>query len=134
MPFALDKYSIAAIIIILLILLYGLYYWYYKADKKDKKNHSKKKNKKKKKARDDDNDEENDNIYDDAKELHKLIHTEMCNGMQKQDFEQTVGDLANGVIFIELKQMYNECADRKLDPMRTITVDDYYRILKKENT
>lgn len=133
--FTLNKYTIAAIIIILLIVAYIFYRWYWNKDsksKKSKKNKRSKKSHKKSRKEDDDEEDENDKVHDDAEALYNLIHTDMCNNMQQNDFEKVAGDLANAIIFIELRQMYNECNDRNLDPMRTITVEDYYRVLRKE--
>jgi hypothetical protein len=56
----------------------------------------------------------------------------MCNGMQQSEFEETVDDLADSFVFIELKQLYNQCLDKNMDPARGVKINDYIRVLKKE--
>jgi hypothetical protein len=89
------------------------------------------------KSKDDDSDEsgsaEDDDLREDAEELYNLVHEGMCSGMQQSEFEQAVDDLADAFVFIELKQIYRQCMDKNMDPERAITVDDYVRILKKED-
>jgi len=81
----------------------------------------------------DDDDEEGDKLREDAEELYNLVHEGLCKGMQQDDFEELAGDIAGDISFIELKQMYNQCTDRKMDPMKVITIEDYVRVLKKED-
>lgn len=76
--------------------------------------------------------DEDQDLREDADELYNLVHEGMCSGMQQAEFDEAVGDLANAFVFIELKQMYNQCIDKNMDPERSITVNDYIRILKKE--
>jgi FtsZ-interacting cell division protein ZipA len=87
-----------------------------------------------------DSDEDSDSSRSDgseldeaAKELYNLVHEPLCKGVQKDEFEELAGNLAGPIAFIELKQLYSECIDRNMDPMNQITVEDYIRILKKED-
>jgi len=81
---------------------------------------------------DDSSSSEDDDLHEDAEELYNLVHEGMCTGMQQSEFEQAVDDLADAFIFIELKQLYNQCIDKSMDPEKTISVNDYVRILKRE--
>ena len=146
----LNKYT--ALLIVLFILLIGYYFTVKRkentTDKKKRK--SKKKSSRRKKSSrkspksgqtddseetnddDDDSVDEEQNISDDAEELYSLTHEALCKGIQQEEFEEIVGDLADSIVFIELKQLYNQCTEKNMDPMRTITIEDYQRILKKE--
>lgn len=156
--FSLNKYTALVIILIFLIICY-----YATRGKKEfiKKGGKSKKNKNKPKGKGSrskpsrknaprSNDEEDDpiedvdestdgeeteedNINKDAEELYNVVHDGLCNGIQNEEFEELAGDLADTSIFIELKQMYNQCTQKGLDPNKTITVNDYVRILKEEN-
>ena len=75
---------------------------------------------------------EDDDLREDAEELYNLVHEDMCSGMQQSEFEQAVDDLADTFIFIELRQLYNQCIEKNMDPDRSITVEDYVKILKRE--
>jgi len=146
----LNKYS--ALLIVLLILIIGYYFTSRKSEKNiTKKKGTKKSFRKKKKTKGkkssrssesedaededeaDDSEENDENTDDDAEELYNLVHEPLCKGLQYEEFEEIVGDLAGSIVFIELKQLYNQCADKNVDPMRTITIQDYVRILKKDD-
>lgn len=75
---------------------------------------------------------EDADLREDAEELYNYVHEGMCNGMQQSEFEELVDDLADSFHFIELKQLYNQCIDKNMDPAKTITVRDYINVLKKE--
>lgn len=75
---------------------------------------------------------EDDDIRADAQDLYNIVHDDMCSGMQQSEFEQAVDDLADAFVFIELRQLYNNCLEKNMDPDRAITVDDYVKILKQE--
>lgn len=99
---------------------------------------SKKSTSKKSTSDENSNDDENsgdeeENINKDAEELYNIAHEPLCSGIQSDEFEELVGDLADTSIFIELKQLYNQCKQKNLDPSKTITIDDYINIMKSEN-
>jgi hypothetical protein len=81
----------------------------------------------------DEDDKDAEDIEEDAKELFNMVHEGLARGMQQDEFLEVVGDLADNFIYIELKQLYNACADKKMDPLKAITIKDYIRILKKES-
>lgn len=81
----------------------------------------------------DDGDTDDKAIEEDAKELFNMVHEGLARGMQQDEFLEAAGDLADNFIYIELKQLYNECNDKKMDPMKGVTLKDYIRILKKES-
>lgn len=107
-----------------------------KSGKSGKKSGKKAKSKSKNSETVDDSDneeEERDAVEKDAEELFNLVHDGLCNNMQKEEFEEIAGDLADGFVFIELKQIYNQAIQRKMDPSNSITVEDYIKVLKKES-
>lgn len=133
--------------VVLLVLLLVLYKWYSsksaeKVKSRPNNSQTKKKLKKVKKVveeEDDDDDEDNSDdgeidleLRGDAEELFNLAHEGLAKGMQKSDFQQLVGDLADDYTFIELKQLYNNKRKNNKNPMDTITVVDYIKILKNE--
>lgn len=143
-------------IVLVLILLFCFYFAYgrsksEKLNNKDKSKNTKTtkqkkgkskgknstKNKSSQKANDsteeEENDEEDDDMRKDAEELYELVHRRLCNGMQQEEFEEAVGDLADNFVFIELKQLYNQTLQRRMDPDESIQVDDYVQILRREN-
>lgn len=63
-----------------------------------------------------------------AEELHGLIHSDMCNGMTEEEFQDAVvdGDL---LVYIKLTQLYTEFTDEGRDPQK-ISVADYERVLE----
>jgi hypothetical protein len=157
----LNKYT--AVVLVLIVLL-AVYFVFFKNKKEgatgknkkgSKKNNSKKKKEKLKSGEskdddsggdnngDDDNGDDNDDtsdkktskdIQEDAKELYGIVHEGLARGMKKEEFDDLAGDLADNFTFIELKQLYNQCIDKKMDPLKAITLQDYIRILKKENS
>lgn len=72
-------------------------------------------------------------LRSDAEELYGLVHEGLAKGIQQDEFERIAGEFADEYSFIELKQLYNSHIDRNLDPIKTITVTDYIRILQKED-
>lgn len=73
------------------------------------------------------------NVRADAQELFNLVHEGLAKGMQKTEFRAVVGDLADDYTFIELKQLYNDREKRNMDPLKTIDVTDYIKILQAES-
>lgn len=116
----LNKYT--AIIIIFVILF--VFYWFMKKRKRSNKTKTKSKQSKSSKKHD------NDDLRKDAEELYNLVHEGMCGNMQNDEFEELTGDLADTSTFIELKQIYNQCKEKGLNPEKTITVEKYIEILK----
>jgi hypothetical protein len=133
-------------IVVILILIVVAYYWFFasKAGKSDKsKKGGSKKGKKQKaakkskaKAKDDD-DEDDDNSSDDdsdddvsadAKQIYRLAHENLVNGMSKDQFMQVVGDLGDAVTYIHLKQLYTDAAEQGKDP-NSITAADYAKAM-----
>jgi len=82
----------------------------------------------------DEEEEEADELVDDARELYNLVHEDLAGGMQYDEFEEQVDDGLVGddpaEVFVELKQKYTEAADKNMDPMRAVTVQDYVKVLK----
>ena len=78
-----------------------------------------------------DDDEIDEALRGDAEELYNLAHEGLLKGIQKEDFKQLVGDLADDYVFIQLKQLYNEKEKNNQDP-RSISVVDYIQILQDE--
>ena len=77
--------------------------------------------------------EEQDDLKADAYELYDLVHEEMVNGIELEEFEDIVGGLAGdqpSFIYIELGQMYEQARDKNMDPGRSITKEDYVKVLK----
>lgn len=138
-----NRYSIAIVSILIILLCY--YFFIFKVEKftlkksekktKNKKNiknkkNSNKKTKKIKNTSSEDDPEEEEAVNEDAENLYNLVHEDLCKGIQKEKFEEKVGELADSMVFIKLKQLYNKCADKNLDPMNIISVQDYIKILK----
>ena len=73
-----------------------------------------------------------ENTRGDAEELFNLAHESLSKGMQKNDFKTLVGDLADDYTFIQLKQLYNDRERRNMNPLTTIDVTDYIKILQNE--
>lgn len=147
------KYQIP-IIIVLVLLLVLIFYWRRRGKEKLKgKKKSNTKNKKNTKTSkrssnlsadeqkleeeleeiNGDNEEADDDLIADARELYDLIHEDMAGGMQLDGFEDMAGDLAGGdpaEVFIEIKQMYTDAINKNMDPLRTVTVEDYVKALQ----
>jgi len=140
---SINKYT--ALLIVLIILIIGYYFVGRgaKNTKKSKKKTKRTKRTKRRKIKRDDSQEDEESsdeeesedrdTQDDAEELYNLIHEALCKDIQHDEFEEIVGDLAGPMVFIQLKQLYNQCIEKNLDPMRTITVHDYTRILKESD-
>jgi len=77
--------------------------------------------------------EEEDNIYKDAEDLYNKVHEGLCQGMSSEEFEELAQDLANASIYIELRQVYNQCKQKGLDPNKSVKIEDYVNIIKAEN-
>lgn len=121
--FSIPKNKYIAIFIIL-ILVIGFFYYTKKSTKNEKKTKSGSKSKKTKPDPD-------DPVRKDAEELYNLVHEGMSSGMQSDEFNELSGDLADNQIFIELKQKYNHCKEKGLNPDKHITVEVYQEILRK---
>lgn len=73
-------------------------------------------------------------IGDAAEELYDAIHTDMCNGkLSPEAFREVAGDAWGNHtgLYIELKQLYNQCKESGADPNKSITSAEYTRILDK---
>jgi hypothetical protein len=81
----------------------------------------------------DDDQTQEDKLRADAEELFGMVHDGLSKGMQQDEFKQLAGDLASGLDFVELKQIYNQCSEKGLDPERTVTVEEYVRVLRKNS-
>ena len=151
------NFKIAIVVVIVLVFI-GLYLWKRKREniKSSKSSKTKKSSKstktkkkilkspKKKVTFEDDYDDEDDessedldevdqNVRGDAEELFNLTHEGLAKGMQKSEFKALVGDLADDYTFIQLKQLYNDREKRNMDPLKSIDVTDYIKILQTEN-
>lgn len=135
------RIQIALVLVLAIVVLYFGYFRREKTTTKKKptKKSSKRKPTKKVSAKqepeedEDDSDEEIDaNLRADAEEVYNLTHEGLVKGMQANDFKRLTGDLATDMQFIELKQLYNDHRERGLDPMRSISVVDYIKILRTE--
>jgi len=138
------KYYLIAVIFILIVVIY---YWFFagktsKSDKakkggKNKKGKKQKASKKSKAKIKDDDDEDSDSADDedsdddvsaDAKQIYRLAHENLVNGMSKDQFMQVVGDLGDAVTYIHLKQLYTDAAEQGRDP-NSITAADYAKAM-----
>lgn len=142
----LNKYKIHAVVIIFLIIIF----FYFKKEKlsarkkrgaEPEKAPTRKKNNKSKKqqrkAKEPENkgflskmfgsEKQDDN--DKAEELYNLVHDDMLE-MTMEEFEDIAGDYGENDLFIELKQLYNDC-EKKNKNIDDITVEDYEVILEK---
>lgn len=130
-------------IVVILILIVVAYYWFFAGEKlsnKPKKGGSKKGKKQKAakkskaKAKDDDDDQSSededsdDDVSADAKQIYRLAHENLVNGMSKDQFMQVVGDLGDAVTYIHLKQLYTDAAEQGKDP-NSITAADYAKAM-----
>jgi hypothetical protein len=72
----------------------------------------------------------------DARELYNLVHEDLAQGMQLDEFEDLAGDLAGDnpeEVYIDLKQLYNEAMDKNLDPAKSVTLDSYIEVLENSD-
>lgn len=129
-------------IVVILILIVVAYYWFFSGKsekskkggkgKKGKKPKATKKSKAKVKEDDDDednsSDDEDDDVSADAKQIYRLAHENLVNGMSKDQFMQVVGDLGDAVTYIHLKQLYTDAAEQGKDP-NSITAADYAKAM-----
>lgn len=73
-------------------------------------------------------------LVSDARELYGLVHADLAQGMQLDEFEDLAGDLAGEnpeEVYIELKQLYTKAIDENKDPSKTVTMNDYAKILEE---
>lgn len=66
---------------------------------------------------------------DQAEELYNLVHDDMVD-MTMEEFEDIASEYGENDLFIELKQLYNDC-EKKNKNVDDITVEDYAVILEK---
>lgn len=142
----LNKYKIHAIVIIFLIVIF----FYFRKEKlstrkkrgaeKEKASSRKKNGKFKKPERKIKEPEkkgifsklfgsEKQNEQDKAEELYNLVHDDMME-MTVEEFEDIASDYGENDLFIELKQLYNDCENKNKN-IDDITVEDYAVILEK---
>jgi len=143
--FVLNKYTAFVIIFIIILVVYYYKKKYIKnivkkkSSKKGGKSKSVKKSVRFQKKEEDDEPEDDadadddDDIDRDAEELYNLAHDRLCTNISSEEFDELTGDLANATIYIELRQLYNQCNQKGLDPNKTIKVKDYIKILRDEN-
>src|ERR1700678_4047906 len=135
--FVLNKYTAFVIIFIIILVVYDYKKKYIKnivkkkSSKKGGKSKSVKKSVRFQKKEEDD--EPEDDADADAEELYNLAHDRLCTNISSEEFDELTGDLANATIYIELRQLYNQCNQKGLDPNKTIKVKDYIKILRDEN-
>jgi hypothetical protein len=141
-----NKYTVIVIVVVLLLISYVSYTYMYRENVKPSKKGKKKpvrSTKGKKgagkgagKSRKGDSKKSEalrgDPVADDAEELYNLVHEEMCQNMQIEQFLEVSKDLADERVYIDLRQLYNSCADSKIDPSDKITVEQYKKILDNE--
>jgi hypothetical protein len=75
-------------------------------------------------------------LVEDARELYGLVHGDLAQGMQLDEFEDLAGDLAGEnpeEVYIELKQLYNESMDNNMDPAKTVTLESYIEVLENSD-
>ena len=48
-------------------------------------------------------------------------------------YTYSTGNKTGDIGYIELKQLYNKCTQKGLDPNKTITVSDYSRLMREED-
>lgn len=129
-------------IVVILILIVVVYYWFFTGEKlsnkpkkggKSKKGKKQKPSKKSKAVKEDEEEDEDDEDSDeavsaDAKQIYRLAHENLVNGMSKDQFMQVVGDLGDAVTYIHLKQLYTDAAEQGRDP-NSITAADYAKAM-----
>jgi len=84
----------------------------------------------------DDDEEEEPDLVEDARELFGLVHDDLAQGMQLDEFEDLAGDLAGEnpeEVYIELKQLYNSAMDDNKDPSKSVSLDDYIEVLENSD-
>lgn len=140
--------GIAAVLIVLVVFLYWLRNRQEKATSGSKSgSRSKSKSKSKsgkpgrRKSRDtedetepdveQDSAETDDTVEDIAQELYNRVHDRMVNDMKSDEFLDVAGELADNLTYIELKQLYNDAKNKKLDSNQTVSIQDYAQVLDK---
>jgi len=144
----LDSKLIAVIIIVILVAIY-IFWKRRAASKTSKEKLGKKKNRKERRHKpsrskatsitddnddDDDDDDDHDNndaSEEDAVELYDMVHERMASGMQSQEFKEIAGDMSNDLMFIEIKQLYNDASNKNEDSSQSVTVDDYIEVINR---
>lgn len=142
------KLYIGLALVIILVLIYWFYFRDEKFDtaptkggkkkcKKCKKKPCKCKKASAKKAKKDadpdtEAEEDDDDDADDSKaqELYNIAHENLANDMGQDEFMQLAGNMGSPIIYIHLKQLYTVARDDGKDPAKTVTVEDYERVLK----
>lgn len=138
-----------SIIVILIILIFAVYMYRRSGSKKEavkggRKKGPLKKGKRGRPARESASEDKDDDkevvksadkdLVSDARELYGLVHADLAQGLQLDEFEDLAGDLAGEnpeEVYIQLKQLYNEAIDNNKDPSKTVTVNDYAKVLEE---
>ncbi len=136
-----------SIIVILVILIFAVFMYRRSGTKKEaakgKRGGTKReklKKARKESAQDEPEDEQESpksadkDLVSDARELYGLVHADLAQGMQLDEFEDLAGDLAGEnpeEVYIQLKQLYNEAIDGNKDPSKTVTVNSYVKVLEE---
>lgn len=145
-PLAPYKLQIGLVVILLLILVYWFWFRDEKFDSKSGKK-GKKKCKKCKKVKckckanssrknsdpekdDEEDDDEDDDSDSNAQALYNIAHENLANDMGQDEFMQLAGNMGSPIIYIHLKQLYTVARSDGKDPLKTVTVEDYERVLK----
>ena len=79
------------------------------------------------------NNNDDPDLVEDARELYNLVHEDLAQGMQLDEFEDLAGDLAGEnpeEVYIDLKQLYNEAMDNNMDPSKQVSLDHYIEVLE----
>lgn len=136
------KLQISVVIIILLLVIY----WFYfreekpksgsksgrkgKKGRKQKRKVTKKSHKKSEPDSDSDSEDEDEDDESNAQALYNIAHENLAKGMGQDEFLQLAGELGDPIIYIHLKQLYTIAREDGNDPLNTVTVEDYERVLK----
>jgi flagellar biosynthesis/type III secretory pathway M-ring protein FliF/YscJ len=122
-----NKISITIVILILILLIW--FFWFKKPNTKAKKTNKKSGKKSSKKIEKKEDEDEEDAINKDAEEIFNLVHEGMCNGIRAAEFNELLGNLGDNDLYINLRQIYNNCKNKGGNPEKQITVDDYVKVL-----
>lgn len=141
-PLAPYKFQVGIALILILVLIY----WFYfrepfdakprKAGKKCKKCKKKvckckKASSSAKKAESEDEDDDDEESDSNAQALYNIAHENLANDMGQDEFLQLAGNMGTPIIYIHLKQLYTMAKDEGKDPLKSVTVEDYERVLKE---
>lgn len=137
-----------SIIVILVILIFAVYMYRRNSGKKETAKGGREKSAPKKGKRgkpskgstQEENYEEKESpksadkdLVSDARELYGLVHADLAQGMQLDEFEDLAGDLAGEnpeEVYIQLKQLYTKAIDDNKDPSKTVTMNNYVTVLE----